>query len=185
MDEMRSWDALPVKKLAASGEVSAQFIALGTNDFRSTARYVHQLPYGRNADRADFRLVLRERRGTCSTKHALLAALAIEQQLPVRLTLGIYEMDERNTPGVEAHCYLTYDGLRIDVTREVASPKESIARFLHEETITPPQIGAYKVALHQAWMREWVARAMPDRDWESVWKIREQCIAALSGAGEP
>ena len=193
MDEMRSWDALPVKKLAASGEVSAQFIALGTNDFRSTARYVHQLPYGRNADRADFRLVLRERRGTCSTKHALLAALAIEQQLPVRLTLGIYEMDERNTPGVgavletyamafmpEAHCYLTYDGLRIDVTREVASPKESIARFLHEETIAPVQIGDYKVGMHQRWMQDWVRRAMPNRDWKDVWKIREECIAALS-----
>ena len=193
MKGMRSWDALPNQRLSASGEMSSEFVALGIDDFQRAAHFVHQLPYGRNADRADFRLVLPEHRGTCSTKHALLAALAAEQRLPVHLTLGIYEMSERNTPGVgavldkhglpfvpEAHCYLKYGGVRIDVTREVAAAQESIARFLHEETIAPAQIGAYKVAMHQGWMREWIVRTMPNRDWQSVWKIREECIAALS-----
>ncbi len=190
---MRSWDALPEKQLAASGEASAQFLALGIDDYREAARFTNQLSYGRNADRANFRLVLPERRGTCSTKHALLAALAIEQRLPIHLTLGIYEMSERNTPGIgavlskhglafvpEAHCYLIYNGTRIDVTRDAVIAAEPIARFLHEETIAPEQIGDYKVAMHQAWMREWVAREMPNRNWEQVWKIREECIAALS-----
>jgi hypothetical protein len=190
---MRSWDALPSRRLAASGDASAQFLSLGIADYRDAARFVNQLPYGRNADRANFMLVIPERRGACSTKHALLAALALEQHLPVHLTLGIYEMSERNTPGVgvvrsrhglafvpEAHCYLTYDGERIDVTRASARPSESIARFLHEETIAPAQIGDYKVAVHQTWMREWAARTMPHRDWKEVWKIREECIAALS-----
>ena len=190
---MRSWDALPTKRLAASGEASTQFLSLGIADYREAARFVNQLAYGRNADRANFMLVMPERRGTCSTKHALLAALAIEQHLPVRLTLGIYEMSEGNTPGVgavldrdrlalvpEAHCYLTFDDTRIDVTRGSSSPSESIARFLHEETIAPAQIGDYKVAMHQTFMRDWVARTMPHRDWREVWKIREECIAALS-----
>jgi len=44
--------------------------------------------------------VLNERRGPCSTKHALLKALADEQGLPIRLMLGIYEMNARNTPGI-------------------------------------------------------------------------------------
>jgi hypothetical protein len=192
---MRSWDALPEKQLAASGNTSAQFLALGIDDYRAAARFINQLPYGRNADRANFRLVLSEHRGTCSTKHALLAALAIEQRLPIHLTLGIYEMSERNTPGVgavltrhgldfvpEAHCYLIHNGARIDVTRGAVNPTESIARFLHEETISPEQIGEYKVAMHQASMREWVAREMPNREWEQLWKIREECIAALSAA---
>jgi hypothetical protein len=190
---MRSWDALPSRRLAASGDASAQFVGLGIEDYRDAARFVNQLPYGRNSDRAKFMLVIPERRGACSTKHALLAALALEQHLPIHLTLGIYEMSERNTPGVgamlsrhglafvpEAHCYLRYCGERIDVTRASASPSESIARFLHEETIAPMQIGDYKVAMHQSWMREWVARTMPNRDWTEVWKIREECIAALS-----
>lgn len=190
---MRRWDALPAKPLEARGDPSAQFLALGIADYRAAARFVNQLPYGRNADRANFRLVIPELRGTCSTKHALLAALALENQLPVHLTLGIYEMGERNTPGVgavlskhglafvpEAHCYLIYGGGRIDVTRDLASASEPIARFLHEETISPEQIGDYKVAMHQAWMRDWVAREMPHREWTELWKIREECIAAIS-----
>ena len=39
-----------------------------------------------------FRSVLSAGKGTCSTKHALLAAVASEQNIPVALTLGIYEM---------------------------------------------------------------------------------------------
>ncbi len=32
-------------------------------------------------------------------------------------------------------------------------------------------------------MRDWVARETPGRAWEQVWKIREECIAALSSPG--
>lgn len=193
---MRGWDALPKHQIVASGGMSAQFEAFGILDYQDAARFVHQLPYGRNTDRANYQLVLPELRGTCSTKHALLAALAIEQRLPVDLTLGIYEMNDRNTPGVgrilekhglafipEAHCYLAYEAIRIDVTRETVAAGEPIALFLHEEPIAPEQIGDYKVAMHQAWMRERVAREMPHRDWRELWKIREECIAALSGSG--
>ncbi|MEO8071760.1 MAG: hypothetical protein ABI686_00790 [Acidobacteriota bacterium] len=59
------------------------------------------MPYGRNSNRADFNLVLKENRGMCATKHALLAALAAEHNQPVFLTLGIYEMNEGNTPDDE------------------------------------------------------------------------------------
>jgi hypothetical protein len=194
---MRSWDALPEHQITTASQVSAQFLALGLEEYRAAARFVNQLPYGRNADRANFRLVLPEHRGTCSTKHALLAALAIEQRLQVHLTLGIFEMSERNTPGVgavlskhalafvpEAHCYLTYDGIRIDVTRSVVIPSEPIARCLHEENIAPEQLGDYKVSMHQAWVRDWVTREIPSRDWKQVWKIREECIAALSTSNQ-
>ncbi len=85
----------------------------------------------RNTCPDDPLIVLTEQRGTCSTKHALLRRLAIEQNLDVALVLGIYEMAEQNTPGVgdilrkyelvllpEAHCYLRMARRRIDVTRE-------------------------------------------------------------------
>src|SRR5215813_2060548 len=122
---MHSWQALPANPLKPAGQSTADFVVRGITDFRSAGRYLHQLPYGRNSNRADFRLVLPEGRGTCSTKHALLAELACEQNLPIVLTLGIYEMHEWNTPGTgkvldqyglsfipEAHCYLTYGGQR-------------------------------------------------------------------------
>jgi len=191
-----SWDRLPPVAFQPAGPLSTAISARGITDFQAAGRYLHALPYGRTADRADFRAVLREGKGTCSTKHALLAALAHEQALPVVLMLGIYAMHERNTPGVgavlarsglvslpEAHCYLMYAGLRIDVTRSGADPTEPSSQFLHEEAIAPAQIGAYKVTLHRHWLQDWVSNhreVLKGLDFEDVWRIREACIAALA-----
>ena len=193
---MYSWEALPHAALKSVGPLSTEILACGITDFRAAGRYLQGLPYGRTVDRADFRAVLREGKGTCSTKHALLAAIAHEQDLPVVLTLGIYDMHERNTPGVgvvlarynlaslpEAHCYLTYEGQRIDVTRFGAEPTEPIAQFLYEEAIVPEQIGDFKVTLHRQFMQTWVTHHMESvkgRSFEEVWRIREECIAALA-----
>lgn len=192
---MLSWPALPAAILKSAGMVSAEVRERGIADYRSAGAYLQRLPYGRNTDRANARLVLSEGRGTCSTKHALLAELAQEQQLPLALTLGIYAMCERNTPGVgcildryglpfipEAHCYLTYQGERIDITRSGVEPTEPITQFFEEETITPEQIGDYKVQRHQRFLREWVARAVGigSCSFEEIWTIREACIAALN-----
>jgi hypothetical protein len=104
-------------------------------------------------------------------------------------------MHERNTPGVgavlaryglaalpEAHCYVTYEGTRIDITRSGTEPTEPIAQFLHEEAIMPEQIGDYKVTLHRQFMQDWVINHVETvRGWsfEDMWRIREECIAAL------
>ena len=191
----RPLEALPNRPLTAGGDLTRQFRSRGVEDFHAAARYVRDLPYGRISDRADLTLVFTERRGTCTTKHALLAQLAHEQGLDVALTLGVYEMSGRNTADVapvlakygldsipEAHCSLTYAGARIDVTR-AARANEDNDTFLYEETITPAQIGSYKIALHQQFMRDWIAggRGPKDRTAEDVWRIREECIAAISG----
>lgn len=193
---MRSWDALPDVSLTPAGPLSAACIALGLTDVRSVGRYLQALPYGRTANRTDYQAVLRQSKGTCSTKHAFLIALANEQKLALALTLGIYEMNERNTPGVgpvlasyrlafipEAHCYVTCGATRIDVTRSGVAPAEPISRFLHEETIVPRQIGDYKVAMHRQFMQDWVhhhPEMAAGLSFEQVWQVRELCIAALS-----
>ena len=193
---MDSWEALPEHCLVEAGPVSVEMLARGIRDFRAAGRYLHALPYGRTTNRADFFAVLREGRGTCSTKHALLAVLAQEQSLPVNLMLGIYEMHEYNTPGVgavltehclpslpEAHCYLSYEGRRIDITRAGTEPTVPISQFLYEETIMPEQIGDYKIALHRRVMQDWMNNnpaLIKDRSVEEVWQIREACIAALN-----
>ena len=186
---------LPGFPLRDVGGVSARLISIGARDFRSAGRYVKALPYGRNSDRSDPRLVLGEGRGTCSTKHALLAQVAVEQGFDVRLVIGIYEMTGRNTPGVgavlkrhglsvlpEAHCYLSYRGQRIDLTRALEGPAEPIKRFLYEEEISPAQIGDYKLELHRRWLGDWASRSSSARglDPDLLWKIREECIAALA-----
>jgi hypothetical protein len=192
---MQSWEALPAVALHPSGFITRAFLARGLCDFQSAARCLHHLPYGRTTNRADFRLVLDESRGTCSTKHALLAELACEQQIPVTLTLGIYAMHERNTPGVgpilekygllflpEAHCYLTYAKTRIDLTRSGVEANELITQFFHEETITPADIGEYKVEVHHKYLRTWLVNepSVVGRTFADIWKIREECIAALA-----
>lgn len=183
--------SLPAVPLDAEGEFGAAFGEVGIRDYRSAARYVGDLPYGRNADRSDYRLVLPERRGTCSTKHALLAALAREHDAPVELRLGIYLMDGRNTPGIgpvlarhglqhlpEAHCYLAHRGARVDLTGAGSGVAKS---FLHEETIEPDGIGAHKVRVHRTFLRAWAAERGLDPDL--AWRAREECIAALSSPG--
>ena len=94
--------ALPDRYLAHAGDVSAAFRERGCNTIRDAALLVWTLPYGRNTDRADYRRVLCKGRGTCSTKHALIAALAVEQAIAIALQLGIYEIDRGQHAGRRA-----------------------------------------------------------------------------------
>jgi hypothetical protein len=142
-----SVERLPDFALDDGRPLGREFAALGLGSYREAARYVRTLPYGRNTDRSDWRLVLREGRGACSTKHALLAELARENGRHVALMLGIYEMCEDNTPGIgavlerhglpcipDAHCYLAHEGTRVDLKREVEGA-EYIERFSDKEEV--------------------------------------------------
>ncbi|HET6763990.1 MAG TPA: hypothetical protein VFH27_09960 [Longimicrobiaceae bacterium] len=178
--------------LDPSTPYGAAFLAHGAATFHQAAYLLRRLPYGRNTDRADPALVLPEGRGTCSTKHALLAHLAAEHGVAVDLVVGIYEMTEANTPGVgptlarhniaslpEAHCYLRIGAVRLDVTRPAVEGAEPIERFLSEHVIAPEGIGAPKLALHHAAMERWVRERMPGWTVDDAWRVREACIAAL------
>ncbi len=60
---------------------------------------------------------------------------------------------------------------------EAGNPSESL---LHEETIGPGRIGAYKVDAHRHFVREWAAERK--LDFRHVWRAREECTEALSAA---
>jgi hypothetical protein len=186
---------LPNFRLVAGRKMTDKFLSRGLTDFHAALNYVWKLPYGRNSDRADFNLVLKEGRGTCSTKHAALAQLAAEQNQPIFLTMGIYEMNAANTAGIgevldefglkslpEAHCYLTYTERRFDVTRFSNEKTKPIENFLYEERISPHQIGDYKVALHRKFFQDWMCGKNLDEkfSFEDLWNVREKCIAALA-----
>src|SRR6516165_7865927 len=163
---MHSWQTLRPIRFSPGGLVTTTFLRLAKADLRAAAQYVCGLPYGRNSRPDDPLIVLTEQRGTCSTKHALLRRLAVEQGFDLALVLGIYEMTERNTPGVgpvlqrhglngllEAHCYLLTGGKRIDVTRAPSVRRvEPIERFLYEVEIDPEQIIHYKNAVHKQFL---------------------------------
>lgn len=179
--------------LAVDGEISCLARLFSLRTFAAAVRYVQGLPYGRTI-RPDYRLVLTESRGTCSSKHALLAALARENGLPIELVLGVYEMTGTNTPGVgaelarhglasipEAHCYLRAGRGVIDVTMPGGSPDTAEWHFLHEEIISPEDVGAYKTAVHRRVLADWLHRAGHARlGLDAAWAVCEACIAALS-----
>jgi hypothetical protein len=192
---MYSWEALDSAILKPAGVVTAAFVAAGLQDFREAAAYVNRMPYGRNTSPKDALAVISEGRGTCSTKHALLRRLAMEQHLNIALVIGIYQMNQRNTPGVEmvlekyqleslpeAHCYLRSGHKKIDVTRVVAdSSPEPISGFIYEEEIAPDQIGEYKASLHRRFLKQWMEETTAGTEYTlaELWRIREECIAAL------
>lgn len=71
-------------------------------DWNTLLQGVQNIPFGRNRSRADFSLVLKENRGTCSTKHALIKEIADLNKIEhVELMLGIYKMNDQNTPGIK------------------------------------------------------------------------------------
>jgi len=198
MVEFLTAEALPAAQLRGSGPTTSAFIERGVSSFRDAARFVAALPYGRNSNRSDQLMVLLENKGTCSTKHALLARLAQEQNLPIALCIGIYEMDGLNTPGVgavlrtneltaipEAHCYLKYGPQRIDLTWARGDPRrQPIEKLLDEVEISAEQAGAHKAHFHQQFIRNWMkAASLPCAfTFEELWAVREACIHALEGS---
>ncbi len=194
LQTLYSWEVLDPVVFESRGIITGEFVAIGVRDFRAAAAYVNRIPYGRTSNRDDLVTVLREARGTCSTKHALLNVLAQEQGIQTALVIGIYRMNGRNTPGIapvlerygldslpEAHCFLRYREKRVDVTQAETNPSEPISEFLYEEDISPGQIGDYKTSLHRHFLRQWMREtgATTRYSLDELWQIREVCIAAL------
>ena len=192
---MNTISLLPNAPLLAAGPVSRAFKRAGCHSCQSAAVTLLNLRYGRNTDPSALLGVLEEGRGTCSTKHALLKRLIDEQEVDgVELRTGIYEMTEANTPGIgavlaehsllsipEAHCYLVVEGRRLDVTRTLPPGVEPITKFVVEETITPGQTTVYKREFHRRFLAGRVEQGdYPGQTLDSLWAIREQCIAALA-----
>jgi hypothetical protein len=162
-------------------------------NWQETINFVKQIPYGRNANREDFSLVISENKGTCSSKHAYLKDFASKNNIPnVQLIIGIYKMNEANTnigkilsnntidyiP--EAHCYLKIDGKTVDVTSKDADFEKIKADLLEEIEIEPYQVADFKVNYHQKFIKNWLNESNSAISFEKIWEIREKCIQKLS-----
>lgn len=155
--------------------------------------FTRMLPYGRNSNREDFTLVLKENKGTCSSKHSFLKKVADLNGIGnVKLILGIYKMNHLNTPKIgnviienglkyipEAHCYLKLNNRRIDITNS-NSDIESLRRDIIEEIeIEPEQVNTFKVEYHKGRLKKWIERESIKLSFNDVWKLREECIKKL------
>ena len=182
------------KTLSANDELTQQLVAIGVKTWSDLVQFIQTLPYGRTANRTDLSLVISERKGTCSSKHALLKKVAdLNNIAGIELVIGIYKMNEVNTPGIgselsdnglsyipEAHCYLKINNQQKDYT-SIDSTFQKIQKDLLEElAIKPEQIAQFKVDYHQQYLKAWIAEEQIPMSFEDAWQIREICIQQLS-----
>lgn len=179
--------------IASNDNLSKLTRTRGIESWNKLMTYVERLPYGRNANREDLGLVLTENRGTCSSKHAFLKRIADKNNVPnVKLLIGIYRMTMENTPNIgnelsmyaidyipEAHCYLRINGIRRDVTTTYSDFQKIENDIIQEIMISPEQVAEYKVKYHQQFVRKWILETNQVYDFDTIWKIREQCIENL------
>jgi hypothetical protein len=167
----------------------------GIRDWSGLLDFVKALPYGRNANREDLSLVLKEGQGTCSSKHSLLKKVAQNNQIDnVKLILSIYKMNHLNTPVVEnsiiesgleyipeAHCYLLLNNRKYDLTSATASIHNLSDDIIEEMEIESEQVNTYKVEYHKDFLKKWIADEAINLSFERIWEIREECILKMSG----
>jgi hypothetical protein len=184
--------SLPNAPIAGEGTISNQFLSLGIHNLYDAIHYIHQLPYSRISKKSDPSLVLTEKCGTCSPKHALIATLAKELNIELVLCTGILIMNAKNMPAIagilkeyalngipEAHVYLKYNHQKLDVT----FPNQNIFKsygYVKEMNITPEQITNFKDEWHRQAIEEWIKTEKLTYQLDEIWKIRELCINALS-----
>ena len=140
---------LPDRLIEDSGKISRMFLKLGIKSFLAACRYVHELPYGYNSERDDLMILFKENMGSCTTKHAVVATLAEELELPVIKKIGIYAMTEEIVTGADkilkkydfpyipmVHCFLACREIRVDLTEGNDNGKNRpIDEFLFTESV--------------------------------------------------
>jgi hypothetical protein len=148
---MDSYDKLPDAEINPVGELSIKFLDLGIKTFRGACDYVHTIDYGYNTNYDDKMIIFKEKKGTCTTKHAVIAGLAEELEIPLYKHVCIYKFTEDITTGVDeilkkfeipyipmVHCFLVYESYRFDLTDgNHNGKKKPIDDCIHSERVDP------------------------------------------------
>jgi hypothetical protein len=165
----------------------------GIQNWSELIDYTQKLPYGRNQNREDFSLVIKESKGTCSSKHSFLKKIADLNNFDnVKLILGMYRMNHLNTPKIgdtllksgleyipEAHCYLKLNNQRIDITNPFSDIDNLVCNIIEEIEIEPEQVNTFKVDYHKKFIHNWIKENEIKMNFEEIWQIRERCIKKL------
>ena len=148
---MDSYELLPQLDITPSGEISTKFLSKGIKTFQEACNYVHNLDYGYNSDADDRWILFKEFKGSCTSKHGVIAGLAEELKVSLYKHVGIYKFTEKIVKGAQkiidkyhipyipiVHCFLVHENHRFDLTEGNFNGKESsIEEFIHEEQVDP------------------------------------------------
>ena len=146
---MEHYTVFPDKSIADRGPIARTFLNMGIDDFHNACRYVHELPYGYNSDRDDPMILFNENKGSCTTKHAVIATLAAELEISIDKHIGIYAMNEAIVTGTQkildryrlpylpmVHCFLVFEGHRVDLSEGNRNGKNGpIDDFLYMQKV--------------------------------------------------
>jgi hypothetical protein len=181
--------------IKSSSTISQNFTSRQVNTFVDACNYIRQLPYKRNSNKNDLSSVFVDQYGTCSTKHALLRQLAVDNKADnVKLILGVFKMSKLNTPQIgttldkygliyilEAHNYLLVENEIIDCTKTGFGVDNFVADLIAEIEIEPNQITDFKVNYHKDILQNWLSENPQIKlSFNELWTIREQCIEDLA-----
>ena len=192
---MDNYDNFPDVRIDGSGAISKEFLRLGVNGFIDACRYVQQLPYGYNSDRDDLLILFRECKGSCTTKHAVIATLAEDLALPIVKNIGIYGMTEDIVTGTKdilntfnlpyvpmLHCFLVYGYYRVDLTQGNLNGKNRpIDEFLHTEKVIPNISAKDEYLLYRNALKDRILlrEELRDVDIKRILQAREEGIKVL------
>ncbi|MFX0027412.1 MAG: hypothetical protein ACFE8M_13500, partial [Candidatus Hermodarchaeota archaeon] len=157
--------------------------------------YVHNIEYGYNTNYDDKLIFFKEKMGTCTSKHAVIAGLAEELNIPLFKHVGVYKFTEEISTGVNTilekydipyvpmvHCFLIYKEYRFDLTEGNCNGKNnSIEEFIHEEKVEPFISRKDEYLLFKNVLKEKIlpSKEMEGKDERSLLKAREESIKLL------
>ncbi len=161
--------------------------------FHQALSFVKSLSYKRVSNLDDYTLVVAELCGTCSTKHAFLAALAHENgRHEIQVELAFFKFNATIMPHLasefeknqisylpEGHCYLRTSLGKLDLT----SNRFDMDKILTPDTVietlilSPKQTGNYKQKLHEEYFQNWCKRE--NLPFEPIWQLRQKIIQHL------
>ncbi|MEE9376588.1 MAG: hypothetical protein V3V33_00955 [Candidatus Lokiarchaeia archaeon] len=192
---MDSYNKIPNAEIKDKGEISKRFLELGITSFREACEYVHNIEYGYNSNYDDKMIFFKERKGTCTTKHAVITGLAEELNIPLYKYIGIYKFTEEISIGANkilekhklpyvpmVHCFLVYKNYRFDLTEGNCNGKNTtIKEFIHEEKVNPFISRKAEYLLFKKVLKE---KILPSKEMEginerSLLKAREESIILL------
>ena len=198
---MNNFSVFPNAAIKAAGPVSDKFLSLDINGFIDACRYVHELPYGYNSDRDDLMILFKEKLGSCTTKHAVIATLAAESGLPIEKAVGIYTMTEEIVKGADKildryglpyvpmlHCFLVYGDYRVDLTEgNHNGKKRSIEDFLYTEKVVPNISAKDEYLLYRKALSDYILikNELKGIELKKILKAREEGLALLKANLHP
>ncbi|MHA2182446.1 MAG: hypothetical protein ACXAAH_13585 [Promethearchaeota archaeon] len=176
---MDSYDKLPDAEIKPVGKISRKFLELRINSFKQACEYVHTIEYGYNTNYDDKLIFFKEKKGTCTSKHAVIASLAEELSIPLYKHVCVYKFTEEisiganeilkkyNIPYVPmVHCFLVYKNLRFDLTEGNCNGKNTtIDECIYAEKVDPFISGKDEYFLFKNVLKK---KILPSKEMEGI-----------------